>query len=194
MDPDRARAASARELVDRRVRAGLDLHADDGDRGADVETVRHPVVDRERRDVGLDFEESPRHDHVPLEERTQATAGGREVLVRQHDLHVAVAQPEVIDPVEGEVTKVDADGELSLPDRVRPVGVNRAEAVGGACEDAERGVELVREASRRRGEREGGKLGCELIVQLLERYEGSVPDEVMQRIANQLVLLVKGGL
>ena len=157
--------------LDRGVGLGLQADGNERHRQADVEALRDAVGQHERRDVGLHLQEELRRDEVPFEEEVRVALVAVRVFVREDEADIAIAQRQVPDLVEGEVAEVHAEVEAAFSDRLGTLGVDRTEAVDAAGEDPERRIEAVREASRRRRQREARELARQLRVEALQGLE-----------------------
>ena len=76
------------------------------------------------------FMDSCGRDDVAFEERLeQVRPVVVDVLVREHEAHVAVRQRQAVDLVEGEVAVIQAEVEAALAERVGALGVDGPEAL-----------------------------------------------------------------
>jgi hypothetical protein len=157
-----------------RVDPRVHLDALDGHGQADVEVVRHAVVGEQGQGAGVEAQEEVRVDEVAFE---VVVAG--DVEVGQRELDGALVQLVALEAVPRRVRVAAADGQLALARRDRALGEQRTEGLGRAVERAQRGVELEREAARRRAQGEARELVGDVLVQEAQGLGGArLRDEV----------------
>jgi hypothetical protein len=102
---------------------GFHPHRDCRDNDADVELVRHPVVDKRGKYARCQVQREPVLDDVALEKRRRRSAGRvlRSAAVLVHQIHadVAVVQIRTLERVVGRALEIEADVESAATSRKR---------------------------------------------------------------------------